>query len=177
MSTTLEFCVDWGATDWTATPDFTDDIDDISAYVKAYSVDRGMKVEQGNTPAGTMNLTLDNSTARFSPVNTDSALTGLMRPWLPVRFRATVGATTYVVYTGFISRITCNPHGSKQYAMLYCTDGMDLLARNMVVQDEGQRSSVTDGDAVGALLDAAGWPVTKRQLDTSGGKIARYPLT
>jgi len=177
VSTTLEFMVDWNAANWLDTPDFSEAIDDISTYVKAYQITRGMAVEQGNTPAGTMQLTLDNSDGTFSPVNTGSTLTGLMRPWLPVRFRATVGVTTYTVYTGFISRISCSPHGSKQAATLYCTDGMDLLARNMVVQDETATTAESDGDAVGAVLDAAGWPAAKRTLDVSGGDITKYPLT
>jgi hypothetical protein len=177
MSTTLEFCVDWDAENWLNTPDFTGTYDDISSYVKSYQLRRGIETEQGNAPAGTLNLTLDNSSGLFSPTNSAGDLYGLIRPWLPVRFRATVGVTTYTVYSGFISRISCSPHGSKQTATLYCTDGMDLLARNMVTQDETSTSETSDGNAVGYILDAAGWPSARRSLDTSGGNITKYPLT
>ena len=60
---------------------------------------------------------------------------------------------------------------------MYCTDGMDLLARNMVTQDETNRAKVNDGEAVGKVLDAAGWPVAKRSIDTEGSSIVEYPLT
>ena len=177
MSTTLEFCVDWDAENWLDTPDFTGTYDDISAYVKSYQLSRGIKTEQGNAPAGTLNIVLNNASGMFSPTNGASDITGLIRPWLPVRFRATVGVTTYTVYTGFISRISCDPHPSRQAATLYCTDGMDLLARNMVTQDDSTRSETSDGDAVGYVLDAAGWPAAKRSIDVSGGNITKYPLT
>ena len=177
MSTTLEFKIDWDCESWLDTPDFSDAIDDISDYVMRYELDRGEKVEQGNSPAGTLQIVVNNSSKRFSPVYGSSPLYGKMRPWLPVRFRATVGVTTYTVYTGFISRISCDPLSSRQTATLYCTDGMDLLARNMVTQDETVSSSTSDGGAVGYVLDAAGWPTSKRSLDSTAGDIANYPLT
>ena len=177
MSMTLEFCVDWDAALWADTPDFTGTYDDISSYVMSYAVVRGQKTELGNTPAGTMELVLNNSSGIFSAVNTAGDLYGLIRPWLPVRFRAVVGVTTYPVYTGFLSRLTCYAHRTRQTAVMYCTDGMDLLARNMVVQNENDRTEATDGAAIEALLNAAGWSASKRSIDTSGGNITKYPVT
>jgi len=152
MSITYEVKVDWDATDWTATPDFSQGIDDISSYVKTIYTDRGKKVELGNIPAGVLDITLNNSDKRFSPPYAAGPLYGKMRPWLPVRVRATVNGTTQTVYTGFISRISVNPHRGVQEAYLYCTDGMDLLARNMVSVDKTDRSMVTDGDT-GAIVN------------------------
>ena len=178
MSITYEVHVDWNATDWMATPDFSEAIDDISSYVKDIYIDRGKKVEQGNTPAGTLDITLNNEDKRFSPTYGAGPLFGKIRPWLPVRVRATVtGGAAIVFYTGFISRISVNPHLDVQEAYLYCTDGMDLLARNMVAVDKSDRSRVTDGAAVGYVLDGAGWPVGKRSIDTDTGAIVNYPAT
>lgn len=177
MSTTLEIKVDWEAANWLDTPDYSQAIDDLTPYVQSYQVNRGIAVEQGNAPAGTLQVTLKNGDGRFSPVNAASPLTGLMRPWLPIRFKATVGGVDKTVYTGFISRISCSPHLNKQAAILYCTDGMDLLARNMVTQDETATTAKSDGSAIGCILDAAGWPAAKRTLDVSGGNITKYPMT
>ena len=178
MSIAYEVHVDWDATDWRVTPDFSEGIDDISGYVKHCYTDRGKKVELGNSPAGTLDITLDNSDKRFSPPNAEGPLYGKMRPWLPVRVRATVtggGAITF--YTGFISKISVNPHPRVQEAYLYCTDGMDLMARNMVSVDKGERSMITDGAAIGRVLDGAGWPADKRSIDVDGGSIVNYPST
>jgi len=181
VSIVYEVHVDWDATDWLATPDFSDgidDIDDISNYVKHLYIDRGKGVELGNIPAGTLDLTLVNSDKRFSPVYAASPLFGKMRPWLPVRVRGTInGSGAITFFTGFISRISVNPHLDIQEAYLYCTDGMDLLARNMVAVNKSKRSMITDGEAVGRVLDGAGWPAGKRSLDVDTGAIVNYPQT
>ena len=175
---TYEYMVDWDAVDWRATPDFLDAIDDISDYVKEGYGNRGKDSEQGNSPAGTLDITLENSDKRFSPPYAGSPLFGKMRPWLPVRVRATVtGVGTETIYTGFISKITVNPDIDVQKAHLYCTDGMDLLARQMVTQDNESRTQMTDGAAIGVILDASGWPSTKRSIDTDAGSVVKYPAT
>ena len=172
-----EVHVDWDAVNWLNVPDFTDGIDDITAYVKnKFYIDGGKKVELGNSPAGTLDLILNNADKRFSPVYAASPLYGKMRPWLPVRVQGTVtGGAAIVIYTGYISRISCNPHLDIQEAYLYCTDGLDLMARNMVTVDQGQRTEMSAGDAVGHVLDAAGWSTSKRSIDTDGGNILNYP--
>lgn len=180
MSITYEVRVDWEATNWLATPDFTQGIDDISGYVKTIYVDRGKGVELGNTPAGTCDITLNNADKRFSPTYAASpiVIAGEIRPWLPVRVRAIVtGGGLITFFTGFISRISVNPHMGVQEVYLYCTDGMDLLARNMVAVDKSDRSMVTDGAAIGYVLDGAGWPSGKRDIDVDGGSIVNYPPT
>ena len=178
MSITYEIKVDWDATDWLATPDFSDGIDDISNYVKYFYVDRGKNTELGNIPSGALDITLDNQDKHFTPTYSSSTLYGKMRPWLPIRVRATVtGGAAIVFYTGFISRVSVNPHLDIQEAYLYCTDGMDLLARNMVSLDKSDRSMVTDGAAIGYVLDSAGWPAGKRSIDIDTGAIVNYPTT
>ncbi len=178
MSITYEVHVDWDAVDWAATPNFSQAIDDISAYVKNIFTDRGKGIELGNIPSGTLDITLLNSDKRFSPPYTTGPLYGKIRPWLPIRVRATVtGGGAIIFYTGFISRLSVNPHLDTQEAYLYCTDGMDLLARNMVTVDKGNRSKITDGAAVGTILDGAGWPASKRNIDVDTGAIVDYPAT
>ena len=178
MSITYEIHIDWDATDWQDAPDFSEAIDDISAYVKTFYTDRGKGVELGNIPAGTLDITLRNSDKRFSPVYAAGPLFGKIRPWLPVRVRATVtGGAAITFYAGFISKISVNPDLDVQEAYLYCTDGMDLMARNMVAVDKGNRSMVTDGAAIGYVLDGAGWPASKRNIDTDTGAIVNYPST
>jgi len=95
-----------------------------------------------------------------------------------VRVRAIVsGGALTTFYAGFISRISVNPHKGVQEAYLYCTDGMDLLARNMVAVNKSDRSMVTDGAAIGYVLDGAGWPASKRSIDVDTGAIVNYPST
>jgi hypothetical protein len=169
--------VDWDATVWSDTPDFSQAIDNITTYVKSVDIRRGMKTEYGNTPAGTCQIVLDNSTKRFSPVYTSSPLYGKIRPWLPVKVTGTVDTSTYNLYTGFISRISCMPNAQKQEAVLYCTDGMDLLARQVARQQNNERTQGTDGAAIDELLNVGGWSSSCRSIDTDGGALVARPKT
>lgn len=174
---TYSIHIDWDATYWKATPNFSEGIDNITNYVKSYYIERGKNQEQGNNQAGTLDIVLDNEDKRFSPTYAAGPLHGKIRPWLPVRVRAIIGENVETIYTGFISKIRINPHLDVQKAYIYCTDGMDWLARNMVTQDETNRTQMNDGEAVGRVLDAAGWPIAKRAIDRKGSEILRYPLT
>lgn len=169
--------VDWDATHWNRTPDFSQLIDNITSYVKTVDIRRGQKTEYGNTPAGTCQIVLDNSSKRFSPVYTSGALYGKIRPWLPMKVTDTVDSSTYNLYTGFISRISCMPNAQKQEAVFYCTDGTDLLARQIARQQSDQRTQGTDGAAIAALLDVAGWSSSRRSIDTDGGSLVQFPRT
>ena len=172
-----EVMIDFDATDWTATPTFAG-TDDITDYVKEVYWERGKDQESGNHIAGTLNIEIDNSSKNFSPPYAAGDYYGKWRPWLPVRVRATIdGGANITIYTGFISRLKVNPSLDSPVATLYCTDGMDLLARNMVTQNEDDRTLMNDGEAVGRVLDAAGWSKDKRTIDSSGSEIVKYPTT
>ena len=170
--------VDWDAVDWSDDPDFSEEYDDITPYViKAICIDRGKKTEDGNIPAGILDLTLSNKDGRFSPyMPPPSPLYGKIRPWLPVSVQVSIDGMEFeVIYTGFISKISINPDLDTQEAYLYCTDGADLLARNMVTQDRNDRTVTSDGGAVDKILDIAGWSPNKRSIDIDGGNIVKYP--
>lgn len=176
MTITYELMVDWEATDWNATPDFTQDIDDISADLQHIGIDRGQNREEGNSPAATLELQLKPGlVSKYSPYNTGSVLYPYVRPWLPVRIRATHNSVTYPKFAGWISRIAINPHKDIQSVYLYVTDGADLLARQLVTQDYDTRAQMSDGAAVGTILDAAGWNASKRTLGSGGDDLLNYP--
>jgi hypothetical protein len=172
-----ELCIDWAATDWSDDPDFTDAEDDVTSYMQSFHLDRGTKVESGNAPAGTMQVELSDPAADFAGCNGASPYSGFVRPWLPIRLRVKVGVNWYALFSGFISRLHSEPHLNKVKCVLYCTDGTDLLARQIARQQLDERSAGTDGDAMAILLDVAGWSATRRALDTDGGSIVQYPKT
>jgi hypothetical protein len=171
--------VDWDATDWAATPDFSDAIDDISEDVNFNGWTRGEDTDEGNSPAGTHTLHLKPGLhAKYSLYNAGGELYGKLRPWLPIRIRATHNSVTYTVFTGYIDSIKVNPSPGVQSVEITVTDGADLLARQLITQDYDNRESMSDGDAVNAILDAAGWSSTQRNIDTDGGDdLLNYPQT
>jgi hypothetical protein len=173
-----EIMVDWDMIDWTDAPDFSQPIDDISDDVQTISAVRGDDREEGNIPASTIELNIIGSLyAKYSPYNAAGDLYGKLLPWRAVRIRAVHDGNTYNIFAGFISNIKVNPDPDSPDVYIYVTDGIDLLARTLVTQDYNRRFTISDGEAVGLVLDAAGWSAAKRDLDIDGGDIFQYPET
>ncbi len=174
---TYEVYIDWNMTDWADTPDFSQAIDNITADVQSISLRRGKETEQGNAPASTLDIEIKPGiVAKYSPANVAGPLFGLLLPWRITRVRIYAGGVWYDFFLGFISRISLKPHLGRQRVYLYCTDGLDLLARQIITQNYDDRVQMSDGEAVGNLLDVAGWSAIRRNIDTDGGsELLNYP--
>jgi len=179
---TFEVFVDWDATNWADAPDFSESYDDISGDVDLGGVcgldwNRGKQIEEGNAPAATLTISLRKGLCqRYSPFTTDADLAGKIRPWLPVRVRAYHLGAFVAVYFGFISSININPAPGVESVTFYCTDGTDLLARQLITQDPEDKEICSDGQAMHKILDAAGWSRDRRDIDMDGGSdLLAYP--
>lgn len=184
MSITFEVCVDFDAMDWNDEPDFSEAYDNISDDIDINGIVglnwfRGEQMEEGNAPAATLTVNLRKGLCqKYSPFTTDADLVGKIRPWLPIRVRAYHLAAYTVEYTGFIARISIDPSLAAQSVVFYCTDGTDLLARQLITQDPNDKEVCSDGEAMHKILDAAGWPRSKRDIDTDGGDdLLDYPAS
>jgi hypothetical protein len=173
---TWEVLVDWDMTDWAAVPDFSQLEDDISADVQWVGFVRGKDKEGGNAPAAIFEVKLKPGLClKYSPVNTAGVLYGRLLPWRAIRARAYYDGNYYDKFAGFISKYSLTPgaNSGTGAVSIYCTDGVDLLARQLITADYDNKGQMTEADAVGAVLDAAGWPAGKRNLDT--GAMVNYP--
>lgn len=185
--------IDWEADNWAGTHDFSQEYDDITSDVKTLSWGRGKQREAGNAPAATLEIGIKSAVfnegtevMKYSPFS--GMIPGMyMRPWLPVKVVAlgikdflneTVDDFTEVIpiYYGYVSSIRVNPHPSILSASFYCTDGTDLLARQIITQNPANKEICDDGRAVEKILDAAGWNLNRRRIDRSGGNdLLAYP--
>ncbi len=83
---TFEVCVDFDATNWAATPDFSEAYDNISDDVDINGIVgltwfRGEQPEEGNAPAATLTVNLRMGLCqKYSPFTTDADLVGKIRP-------------------------------------------------------------------------------------------------
>lgn len=179
----FDVCIDWDAEDWADTPDFSEAYDNISGDVDSDGIigidwHRGKQREEGNAPAATLSINLRRGLCqKYSPFTT-GVLAGKIRPWLPIRVRVYYDGAYIPAYFGFISQISINPALSIESVTFYCTDGTDLLARQEVTQDTSDKEICSDGQAIHKILDAAGWPLARRGIDTDGGDdLLSYPAT
>jgi hypothetical protein len=54
---------------------------------------------------------------------------------------------------------------------------MDVLAKQVIIQDMDNKTTMTDGEAVIEVLNAAGWSAARRTIDLTGGDIITMPDT
>jgi hypothetical protein len=78
---------------------------DITRWVRSFSTNRGFDRDVVAWSSGSATVVLDNRDGRFSPDNLSgpyvtAGVTGV-RPWRPLRIRATYAGTTYDLYNGY----------------------------------------------------------------------------
>jgi hypothetical protein len=176
VAVTYEVFVEWDQTDWSAAPAFTHPYHDISLDVQTVGWLRGKEVEAGNAPAATFEVRMKPGLcAKYSMFNVAGPLYGLLLPWRMIRVRATNtgGAPWYSIFFGFIAKYRIDPHINRQAVSFYCTDGLDVLARQTIEQDFDTRLAITGGEAVSLIADVAGWGA-RRNIDIDDG-LLQYP--
>ena len=138
---------------------------DISPWVRSITTDRGFSRDVQVWEGGTATITLLNPDGRFSPSNLTgpvkpyvvAGVTGL-RPWRPIRVRATHLGVTYDIYRGYALDWleTWDPSDAVATVTVPCSDEMSRLAKF----DGLAQSPVGAGESTGArmhrILDNAG---------------------
>lgn len=76
---------------------------DVTAYVKDISTSSGRSSELDNFSGASLTLTLHNEDRRFDPAHTSSPYYPNVKPRRKIRVRSTPVATTYDLFTGYIS--------------------------------------------------------------------------
>jgi len=177
---TYKVMVDWTCTDFAGVHDFTtggEPTRDITNDVKHLRISRGKDKDSNTYPAATLEMVLENSSAKYYPTATTGEYVGHVRLWLPVKVEAVYATVTYPLYYGYINRITAYPIKSKQEIYFYATDGIDLLAKTIVTQDMDHKVVKDDGLATEDVLTAAGWNTDRQLIDHDGGDITNFPNT
>lgn len=165
---------------------------DVSAYVKAAQWIRGRSSVQADFPAGSGTLWLDNSDGRFYPHDTGSPYSPDVTVGVPVRVTVAItGATgliegansaqvtlqgdaslvsSDVIFYGYVaSWPTPYPTNSEELAVAQIVESVVRLNNKKVTGSY----SLEDSDVrVGNLLDDAGWPAGRRDLDAGVAECA-----
>ncbi len=168
VTLTVEMAFGFGALH--ATPTWTD----VSAYVRAFTTDRGRSSVLGQFNAGTAGLTLDNRDGRFDPNNTSSPYSPNVLVGVPIRIRATHSVTTYDVFRGTVEGwpLSYPEKGKDGVVEVPCVDGFKLLA----LHDLGGNTYVAEDTnaRITAVLDDVGWPAAARDLGAGVGSVQAF---
>lgn len=115
-------------------------------------------------------IEVQNRDSMLSPNNTGSVLAGSLLPGRDVLLRNTYGGVTYNLFRGHIDDYAIDPYIDKQSVTFSAGDALALLAETHISTDLWQ--GLRTGGAIGKVLDYAGWPADKRDLDTGATVIA-----
>jgi hypothetical protein len=161
--------------DWNNDGDYSDSGENITSrtlQTQGFTVKVGRDQSRSLSPTspGESTLLVDNRTRDYSPENAGSPLAGLLVPARPVREQVTHGGLTYGLYAGFLDEFRLQPD---QPAPRVELTALDALARLGTVEiDASVARGVRTGNAIGRVLDAAGWPEDLRDLDLGATHIS-----
>ncbi len=173
--------------DWNGDGDWGDAGEDVTARVRAaqgISAERGRDQLRMLAPpmAGRFDAELDNQSRDYSTENAASPLAGNLLPGRLVRFTGTTGGTTYYLFTGPLDDLPQRPGRSQRSVGIPALGTLSRL-RQVAEGDDEQKgistqlySSIRTDQALGYLLDAAGWPAADRVFDTGKTTLAWWWL-
>lgn len=163
---TYQFLIDWNK-DGTYEADITSYVLGM-ATPPEWDFGRDTARSLADTKGAELKLTLNNRDKRFSPDYSSGPYYGNLGPGKPVQVKATFSAVTYIIFQGYIDGYEMDPYGLDKVPTvdITCIDGWTFLGQQNITTTlyEG----VTTGQALGYVLDAAGWPSgsTYRDIDT-----------
>lgn len=174
----------WDAALWdTATwgPDVT--WQDISQWLRTIHIERRFNRDEAVWEAGSASVVLNNPDGRFSPSNLSGSyvtagITGL-RPWRPVRVRATYAGVTYDLYRGYaMDWLETWPDGADAAAIVTvpCVDEMARLAKVDGMAQTPAGAGESTGARIHRLLNAAGHTGT-RTVDVGRNTVQATDLS
>ena len=152
--------------DWGNDGKYDGTYDNITSDVLKVSIKGGRDVASsltGKVKAARMTLTVANDDDRYSPFNTSSVLTGNLVPNRSVKVRSE-SPVVRDMFTGYIERIAPSVGNNRiKTATISCLGVFGQLTQNEV--NIPYQASITSGDAIDDILDAAGWSATQRIVD------------
>jgi hypothetical protein len=118
--------------------------------------------------AGRGSMVLKNEDRALSPRNTSSPLYGQLKPGRPVLIQRTIGATTFTLFRGHTDYAPLNPDISSRKVSISLVDALQDFRKQQI--STGLYGGIRTGDAIGVVLDAAGW-TGGRDLDAGSTLI------
>lgn len=118
---------------YVASPTWTD----ITSYVRGITVSRGRGDETQDFETGTATVVLDNRDRRFDPFYTAGPYYTKLQPRRQIRIRATVSATTYDIFRGYVEGwpVELTDANYDSTVTLSCFDALGLLAEEEMPDD------------------------------------------
>ena len=141
---------------------------DVSNQVDSIQTIRGRNAQADQFQTGTLSLRIVDQNGNFNPQNPTGPFFQLLTPMRKVQITATYGATTYPIFSGFItSYTTTTPKNANDvvYTTIQAIDAFRLAQNAQISTVAGTSAGQLSGARINNLLDAIGWPASMRDVD------------
>ena len=173
--------LDQGLLDTNILADSVSVIVDVSSQVDLVEIARGRNAQSDQFQTGTLTLRIVDMNGDFNPMNTSGPYYGLLDPMRKVTISGTSGATTYPMFSGYITGYsTTTPlvlGTDVVYTTITAVDAFRLASMAQISSVTGSAAGDLSGTRIGQLLDAISWPSSMRDIDAGLTTVQADPGT
>jgi hypothetical protein len=141
---------------------------DVSDQVNLIQTSRGRNALADQFQTGQLTLRIVDQNGDFNPTNPSGPYYELLTPMKKVQISATYGATTYSLFSGFItSYVNTQPKDATEvaYTTITAVDAFRLASNAQISTVTGASAGNLSGTRINQILDQIDWPATMRDID------------
>jgi hypothetical protein len=141
---------------------------DVSDQINYIQTTRGRSALVDEFQTGQLTLRIVDQNGDFNPTNPSSPYISELTPMKKVQITATYGATTYPIFSGFItSYVNTQPKDATEvaYTTIQAVDAFRLFQNAQITTVAGATAGNLSGTRVNQILDQIDWPATMRDVD------------
>ena len=153
---------------------------DVSNQINYIQTSRGRNALVDQFQTGQLTLRIVDQNGDFNPTNPTGPYVGLLTPMKKVQISATYGATTYSLFSGFItSYVNTQPKDATEvaYTTIQAVDAFRLAQNAQVSTVTGATAGNLSGTRINQILDQIDWPATMRDVDAGLTTLQADPGT
>ena len=141
---------------------------DVSDQINYIQTSRGRNALADQFQTGQLTLRIVDQNGDFNPSNPSGPYYELLTPMKKVQISATYGATTYSIFSGFItSYVNTQPKDATEvaYTTIQAVDAFRLAQNAQISTVTGATAGDLSGTRINQILDQIDWPATMRDID------------
>jgi hypothetical protein len=141
---------------------------DVSDQINYIQTSRGRNALVDQFQTGSLTLRIVDQNGDFNPTNPSGPYYELLTPMKKVQISATYGATTYSLFSGFItSYVNTQPKDATEvaYTTIQAVDAFRLAQNAQISTVTGASAGNLSGTRINQILDQIDWPATMRDVD------------
>jgi hypothetical protein len=153
---------------------------DVSDQINYIQTSRGRNALVDQFQTGQLTLRIVDQNGDFNPTNPSGPYYELLTPMKKVQISATYGATTYSLFSGFItSYVNTQPKDATEvaYTTIQAVDAFRLAQNAQVSTVTGATAGDLSGTRINQILDQIDWPATMRDVDAGLTTLQADPGT